>query len=307
MICSCGITRFIAIDSKEQEGEVVEGLGSIPWHSLRHAYGTAEDVPDLIRQLQTADPNTRGEDSPLWRLFGNIWHQGTVYEATSHAVPFLIQLVETTSTPDRVGILDLLAHIAHGSSYLDVHESFLQRYPVAKPGIPGTEDFEREKRKELEWVEAARTAVIQGYDIYVHLLQSQSDVAYAAANVLACLRIRRAATSRLLAGKLREEARPLYRAGILLLLGELGHESPHVFDAVHSAASSESIEERRAVAITAVRLKTFDITDDFREALVEAICDTDLYQYFEGLPWDTADNIDQSALFHRDDAASKAA
>lgn len=60
----------------------MQGLDDIPWSTLHHAYGTAEDVPELLRQLQTADPDVRNEDSPLWQLFGNIWHQGTVYEAT---------------------------------------------------------------------------------------------------------------------------------------------------------------------------------------------------------------------------------
>ena len=91
----------------------MHGLDEIPWHTLHHAYGTAEDVPQLLRQLQTAEPDADNEDSPLWHLYGNIWHQGTVYEATSHAVPFLIQLVEVP----RAGRKPLVHHRHHRLSH----------------------------------------------------------------------------------------------------------------------------------------------------------------------------------------------
>ena len=116
---------------------MLDGLYSIPWKRLTHAYGSAEDVPGLLHALQTASPELRGEDSPLWELFGNIWHQGTVYAATAYAVPFLIELAADPSTPDRVGILNLLDEIARGSSYIAVHRSVLD-----------TSSFEEKKRRE---------------------------------------------------------------------------------------------------------------------------------------------------------------
>ena len=285
----------------------MQGIDDIPWHLLHHAYGTAEDVPDLICQLQSADPNADNEDSPLWHLYGNIWHQGTVYEATSYAVPFLIQLVEEPGTPDCVGILGLLAAIAQGSSYLDVHESLLRQYPAGSLGAPGTDEFERKKSKELEWVDAAHSAVAEGFDLYTRLLTSTSDVGYAAANVLACLSTRREETSQNLHRMLEGESRPRYRAGLILLMGELGQETPDVFGVINRAAASELPEERRAAAITASRLKSGEISDDLRNALVEAICDDDLDRHFEGLPWDVSDCIDRSRLLECDASASRLA
>ena len=282
----------------------MHGLDSIPWHTLHHAYGTAEDVPELLRQLQTANPDATNEDSPLWQLFGNIWHQGTVYEATSYTVPFLIQLVEDPATPDRVGILGLLAAIAHGASYLDVHEDFLKKYLVKK--VPGTEEFNRKKERELAWVASAHSAVADGYEVYTALLDSRSQIAYAAANVLACLRVRAAETSELLLDMLQKEPRSHYRAGLLLLIGEHVHDSAEIASAVNTAAAAELLEERRAAAIAASRKKA-QISSQLREALIDAICDEDLDRHFEGLPWDASDNIDRNALFIRDPAASEAA
>jgi hypothetical protein len=36
-----------------------------------------------------------------WHLCGNIWHQGSVYQTTAHAVPFLIELAAHPLVPDR--------------------------------------------------------------------------------------------------------------------------------------------------------------------------------------------------------------
>jgi hypothetical protein len=64
---------------------VLEGLDDVDWTSLTHAYGPADDVPRCIRAL--ASRRKKKREKPLWELFGNIWHQGTVYEATAAAVP----------------------------------------------------------------------------------------------------------------------------------------------------------------------------------------------------------------------------
>jgi len=44
----------------------------------------------------------------------NIYHQGSRYEASVYAVPFLLGLLADPATPDRVQILPLLAGLAVG-------------------------------------------------------------------------------------------------------------------------------------------------------------------------------------------------
>lgn len=59
-------------------------LDDVPWSALTHAYGSAEDVPDLLRALGAPDADTR---ECAWHdLHGSIWRQGSIYEATSHAL-----------------------------------------------------------------------------------------------------------------------------------------------------------------------------------------------------------------------------
>lgn len=142
---------------------MLAGLEDIDWASLGHAYGSAEGVPNLLRAL--ASPNAEEQQEAIFELFGNIWHQGTVYEATAPAVPFLIELAGCPQVEDRGEILWLLASIARGNSYLDVHQ-FMDGMQTesAKP------DFHEQLTKELRWVENANTAVEAGVPMYEALL-----------------------------------------------------------------------------------------------------------------------------------------
>ena len=59
---------------------MLEGLDKIDWSKLTHAYGAASDVPDLLRRLASGDGEER--KAAIFAFHANIWHQGTVYEAT---------------------------------------------------------------------------------------------------------------------------------------------------------------------------------------------------------------------------------
>src|SRR5581483_764733 len=104
---------------------MLDGLDAVAWSSLTHAYGRASDVPGLIRDLAYDRAETRR--AAMGKLYGNIWHQGTVYEATGFAVPFLIELVESISVQERDRILVFLAHLARGNSYLEVHRPLFRQ------------------------------------------------------------------------------------------------------------------------------------------------------------------------------------
>ncbi|MEV7526308.1 hypothetical protein [Streptomyces sp. NPDC091371] len=84
-------------------------LDDVPWHALTHAYGSAEDVPALIRALYDDDEETTGE--AVYELYGNIHHQGSVYPASAPAVPFLAHAVHH-APGRRDELLMLLATLA---------------------------------------------------------------------------------------------------------------------------------------------------------------------------------------------------
>jgi hypothetical protein len=91
---------------------VLEGLDDVDWKSLHHAYGTAEDVPQQIRDLRSRRKKKR--EKAGWELFGNIFHQGTRYEASAHAIPFLVEVAVALDTPARDQVLALIAALAIG-------------------------------------------------------------------------------------------------------------------------------------------------------------------------------------------------
>lgn len=90
----------------------LETLESVPWDDLHHAYGPAGDVPETLRALVGNDAEERSQ--ALNELCGNIFHQGTRYEATPYAIPFLVKFASDPDVPGRADILTLLANLALG-------------------------------------------------------------------------------------------------------------------------------------------------------------------------------------------------
>jgi hypothetical protein len=120
----------------------------VDWSALRHAYGSAEDVPVHLAALRSPDEQERHE------AFGELWssivHQGNRYSASAAAVPFLLELVADPSTPDRWLPLHLLGVIAVGSDEawlpggvrlpsLDPDET--RAYEAVRAGLPVLRDL----------------------------------------------------------------------------------------------------------------------------------------------------------------------
>ncbi|MFD8393932.1 HEAT repeat domain-containing protein [Streptomyces sp. NPDC059680] len=90
------------------------GIDEVDWASLRHAYGSAEDVPDWLRALASADTAERA--TALDGMYAALHHQGCVYDSTLACVPFLLSLVAREEVPDRGGIVELLVGIGAESA-----------------------------------------------------------------------------------------------------------------------------------------------------------------------------------------------
>ena len=274
---------------------MLDRLDDIPWKRLTHAYGPAEDVPDLLRSLRTAPAEMTGEQSPLWHLFGNIWHQGTVYEATAYAVPFLIELAAQPLVPDRLGILGLLAAIATGTSFRDVHGNLLNE-----------PDFAERKAVEIKWVEQAHAAVASGAAAFLAMTREETDVRLAAAHVLALLPEHREVVGARLRSMVDKETGSLQRAGLLLLVGLAGDRSEAALSVLTGALSGDDLVQRRAAAVAFAYLKPDPLPDLARTAILDAIAADDLENSFNGLPWDVvAEVMDRERLHACLDAASR--
>lgn len=164
-------------DKQGMGAEMLQGLDAVPWNALTHAYGPADDVPYCLRGI--ASPEADRREGAWSALYGNIWHQGTVYEATAHAVPFLIELAADASVLERERVLVYLGHLATGSSYLDAHQhlSIFEEQRNAP-------DFAAKLAEEMSWVRAAREAVRTGAATYAGLLDAGEHRVRAAAAYL---------------------------------------------------------------------------------------------------------------------------
>ena len=92
-----------------------ERLDHVAWEQLEHAYGKANDVPTLLRALATG--NRDDQEEILFELYSNVLHQGTVYGASPHAVPFVIELLDIgKGWRLRAELLEYLGHLARGTS-----------------------------------------------------------------------------------------------------------------------------------------------------------------------------------------------
>ncbi|MFF4081233.1 hypothetical protein ACFYZN_17760 [Streptomyces sp. NPDC001777] len=83
-----------------------------PWAELQHAYGAAADVPGHLRALAGDDEEAAGE--AVSELYSAILHQGSVYGATAHAVPYLARLAGAGYRTED--LLVLLGGVAEGGA-----------------------------------------------------------------------------------------------------------------------------------------------------------------------------------------------
>ncbi|MEV4625008.1 hypothetical protein AB0J90_01775 [Micromonospora sp. NPDC049523] len=221
---------------------MLSGLDDVAWDELDHAYGEATDVPGLLRDL------AGGDDDALGELFGTIWHQGTVYEATAYAVPFLIELLDAPAT-DTTGLLNLLSAIAQGTSYAEVHEEY---EPASVRNSP---ELAARIERELEWIRAARTAVAAGAPTYLRLLTSAPDEevrCLAAYTLRACIEGTDPAATAML-DRIEAEDSPVVRAGLILAAGGLETATPSL---ITGWLADPAAPPRLAAALVSVHLAT---------------------------------------------------
>ncbi|MEV5983149.1 hypothetical protein [Streptomyces sp. NPDC052114] len=130
---------------------MVEEIDDIDWAALEHAYGTADDVPGLLRAAGSADARVR-EDA-VEELFSSLCHQGSVYSATVAAVPFVARLA-LDGTGDRLSMLWLLHGAATGSGreYRQVRRAVAGTLPTLL-GLAADDD--PAVRRTLVWLVAA--------------------------------------------------------------------------------------------------------------------------------------------------------
>ncbi|MGT2526221.1 hypothetical protein ACU4GG_02645 [Streptomyces nojiriensis] len=97
--------------------DALAGLDAIHWAALEHAYGTATDVPGLLRDLYRPEKAVDAVDE----LFSNVHHQGGgVYSAAPPALPYVLRAaadpaVEPVVRRELLEFVGALAYAANTS------------------------------------------------------------------------------------------------------------------------------------------------------------------------------------------------
>lgn len=143
---------------------MLERVHDIPWRQYHDAYGPSKKTPALLQALASNDPQRRA--GALDELSSTIYHQGSVYEATVHAVPFLLEMLAAPSYTGKAAVFEMLQLIAEGTSYHDVHQHlFIMREAAQTP------QYQAKMRAEEGWVARVAEEVRKGVGLYVALLK----------------------------------------------------------------------------------------------------------------------------------------
>ena len=109
-------------------------LGAVAWAELEHSHGPAAEVPEMLQALLSEDADTR--DGARQALHACLDHQGIQrFDATLHAIPFLVGLLGDPDVPERGEIARLLAELAVGDTCWFLYDGF---HPDQQTACDGT-------------------------------------------------------------------------------------------------------------------------------------------------------------------------
>ena len=95
------------------------------WERLCHAYGSAGDIPALLRAVESLPAYVGGDGDPYYDLWSALCHQGTIYTASYAAVPHLVRIAD--GAPPGYAALSLV----HLAAYIE-----FERDGVEDPEVP---------------------------------------------------------------------------------------------------------------------------------------------------------------------------
>lgn len=231
---------LVKLYSSAPDPPALRGLGEVDWSAVRHAYGPAVDTPALLRAFVSDVPAHRL--AARRDLFNTIWHQGTVYEATATAVPFLYRLLEADDIPNKSHIADLIATVvADGHSYLAVHDRTPEQVAEVQACLAASIDTpDSDLARELRHVAAVRRAVAARLHLlYPYLRDPEPGVRRAVAMAVGLLAEHAARSLLVLRAALRDELEEHARESLEEAVRRLGTGTR---SAKHAAAPPPSTE-----------------------------------------------------------------
>jgi hypothetical protein len=139
-------------------------VDEVDWGRFYHAYGAADDVPDLLRALSA--PDQQHASASLSTLWNRVRHQGGSSAPLALAVPFLLRAAADRAVHNRAQLLLLAAEAGHRNHFGgDRREDLLQ---VEDP--PEEAGFDVSGYPAGRTLQAARDALTAGAPLLTGLL-----------------------------------------------------------------------------------------------------------------------------------------
>lgn len=183
---------------------VFDDIDAVPWSRLHHAYGPATDVPFLLKTLmfpENASDHVVKEaekagrtvfDHVSWTLWGNVFHQGTVWQVTATTVPFFVEVLH--NGPDNPAqqefLVTYLHHLALGypddvfPDIPDPDEEFAEAEGLTDSGEEPNYESDDIDVRHLIWRRDSYEAVEKNIESILSFVESESDIVAEAAIAL---------------------------------------------------------------------------------------------------------------------------
>lgn len=275
--------------------QLAERLAAISWSELTHAYGPADDLPARLQDLVS-------DDDKSWRtaldsFWGSICHQGTVYEASVAAVPFLTDILPHVPDERRAGILRVLAGLANRDIYADrSRKQLIYRVKIDAPEFDdgyelwSNERFLREGSpyQDPRWMNLGHERARDGISTYLVLLHSgQPECQIAAMYLLSGFAEERERIVPEILDLLDVTIDPSVQAAALIALGPLLEEHSREWDRVTAACvAGEGPLVRLCGALSLASYHPTSMTPVVAELLVEAMVSPEpLEASYRALEW----------------------
>jgi hypothetical protein len=245
---------------------MLESLDTVPWEDLERtygiftAYGSAKDIPILLRRMLSQDPKEFSE--AFGRLYDNVLHQGTRFPVTSYIIPSLIEMCANAEVYNRVCLLSFWGSAIAG--YFSIQER-----PHWGDGEKIYENGEISKWATdsscYQVLHQIYCESLKGTELLGELVNNEDkNIRAGAIWVLACMPTIADYSVPKLKARLKQEVSGLVRAGIAFALGELGASEP-----LHHILAQEQFSAAKCIA--ACQLARIDPQDSLIEQLLEFI------------------------------------
>jgi hypothetical protein len=141
---------------------------SVDWQLLCHAYGSAENIPVLLQQVEAFPIEADWKAEPWFSLWSALYHQGDIFTASIAAVPQIVSAL--SQAPERATLsfylLPTSIAVADSENPVEVaptirshfNESVKALGSIAAAALPGISDMRTAK--------AAQAAVLASQGLY---------------------------------------------------------------------------------------------------------------------------------------------